>query len=87
MRSCERSSFDLNKNSPLNGPLGEGAEWRGNIVKALCDWYDSTDDEDRALAGAGDRFRADDIYSMWYNLRRMYVDADTYGGEYKNPGL
>jgi hypothetical protein len=71
----------------LNGPLGEGAQWRGNIVKALCDWYDDTDDNDPNLAGPGDRFAAEDIYSMWYNLRRMYVDADTYGAKFKDPGL
>lgn len=71
----------------LKGPLGEGAEWRDNIVKALCDWYDSSDDDDRNLAGRGDHFAADDIHSMWANLRNMYLSADRYGGEFKNPGL
>ncbi len=71
----------------LKGPLGEGAQWRDNVVKALCDWYDDSDDDDRHLAGGGDHFAAEDIYSMWSNLRQMYVDADKYGGQYKKPGL
>ena len=71
----------------LPGALGEGAQWRSNVTKALCDWYDSADDDDANTAGAGDHFAAEDLYSMWYNLRRMYVDADKYGGEFKNPGL
>lgn len=71
----------------LKGPLGEGAQWRDNVTKALCDWYDATDDDDQILAGAGDHFTVEDIYSVWYNLRYMYVDADKYGGEFKNPGL
>lgn len=71
----------------LKGPLGEGAQWRDNIVKALCDWYDAADDNDRNLAGLGDHFNAEDIHSMWFNLRQMYVDADKYGGKFKNPGL
>ena len=71
----------------LKGPLGEGAQWRDNITKALCDWYDNTDDNDDNLAGAGDHFNAEDIYSMWYNRRNMYVDADKYGADFKKPGL
>lgn len=86
-RGCDRPGFDDNANTQLNGPLGEGAQWRGNIIKALCDWYDNRDDDDPNPDGPGDHFTAEDIYSMWYNLRRMYVDADKYGGEFKNPGL
>lgn len=86
-RGCASTAFDFNSNTPLNGPLGEGAQWRGNIIKALCDWYDSRKDDDPALAGRGDHFSAEGIYSMWYNMRRMYVDADKYGGEFKKPGL
>ena len=71
----------------LKGPLGEGASWRDNIVKALCDWYDKTDDDDRNLAGRGDHFAAEDILSMWQNLRGMYTDAAKYGGRYKDQGL
>jgi len=86
-RGCDRSGFDDNANVKLNGPLGEGTWWRGNIIKALCDWYDATPDDDPILAGAGDHFTVEDIYSMWYNLRYMYVDADQYGGAFENPGL
>ncbi len=86
-RGCDRSSFDDNANTPLNGPLGEGAEWRGNIIKALCYWHDSRDDDDTSLAGKGDYFAAADVYSMWYNLRKMYIDRAKYGGEFKDPGL
>ena len=85
-----RSGKEAEDGSNLKGPLGEGAEWRDNIVKALCDWYDSSpddDDDDKLLAGRGDHFAAEDIYSMWDNLRQMYVEADKYGGNYKNPGL
>ena len=86
-RGCHRPSFDDNAKTPLNGPLGQGTWWRGNIIKALCDWYDNTDDNDQNLAGPGDTFDDSNIYSMWYNLRRMYIDADKYGGKFKNPGL
>jgi hypothetical protein len=79
------SEEDTDQN--LKGPLGEGAQWRDNITKALCDWYDKTDDDDDNLAGSGDHFNAEDIYSMWYNLRNMYVDADKYGAQVKSPGL
>ena len=67
--------------------MGEGASWRDNVAKALCDWYDSTVDNDPDAAGPGDHFAAEDIHSMWSNLRNMYLDADKYGGQYKNPGL
>lgn len=90
-RGCDRPDFDANdgkaEDANLEGPLGQGAQWRDNIVKALCDWYDSTADDDRKLAGPGDRFAAEDIHSMWSNLRSMYTAAEQYGGEYKNPGL
>ena len=82
-----RSGKEAEDGSNLKGPLGEGAEWRDNIVKALCDWYDSRPDDDKLLAGRGDHCAAEDIYSMWDNLRQMYVDAAKYGGNYKNPGL
>ena len=75
-----RSGKEAEEGSNLKGPLGEGAEWRDNIVKALCDWYDSSPDDDKLLAGRGDHFAAEDIYSMWDNLRQMYVDAAKYGG-------
>jgi hypothetical protein len=89
MSNSQTYSNDNEENTDQNlkGPLAEGAQWRDNITKALCDWYDKSDDDDRHLAGSGDHFNAEDIYSMWYNLRYMYVDADKYGGEYKNPGL
>lgn len=86
---CQLASFDDNSQKPGTDPwgaLGEGALWRLNVTKSLCDWYDSRNDNDGALAGSGDSFTAD-LYSMWYNLRRMYVDVDLYGGEYQNPGL
>jgi hypothetical protein len=90
-RGCERPDFDPNdgkaEDANLEGPLGQGAQWRDNIVKALCDWYDKTIDDDRKLAGPGDRFEAEDIHSMWSNLRGMYTEADRYGGEFRKPGL
>jgi hypothetical protein len=84
---CDMSSFDDNSAKPLPGALGEGASWRLNVTKSLCDWYDARDDEDLSLAGAGDHFNATDLYSMWSNLRNMYLEADTYGGDYEGEGL
>jgi hypothetical protein len=60
--------------------------WRDNVTKALCDWHDESFDDDLALAGGGDHFTAD-LYSMWFNLRRMYLDANLYGGDYSAVGL
>jgi hypothetical protein len=81
------SAGEAEEDANLKGALGEGASWRDNVVKALCDWYDSTDDNDPDAAGPGDHFAAEDIHSMWSNLRNMYLEADKYGGQYKNPGL
>lgn len=77
----------VDANKPVFGPSGEGFNFRFNVQKALCDWYDGRVDDDLTLAGNGDRFAAEDIYSMWFNLRRMYLDRKGYGGEYRNPGL
>jgi hypothetical protein len=86
--SQTRNDDDLeDTDQNLKGALGEGTSWRDNIVKALCDWYDKSDDDDRNLAGRGDHFAAEDILSMWQNLRGMYTDASKYGGRYKDPGL
>jgi hypothetical protein len=84
---CQLASFDDNARTAPTGPLGEGAQWRINIKKALCDWYDARNDDDLALAGAGDHFAADDLYSMWFNLRNMYLRAGDYGGDYSGEGL
>ena len=86
---CGLSSFDLNSNQPGSDPwgaLGAGTWWRLNVTKALCDWHDENADDDKALAGTGDRFTAD-LYSMWYNLRRMFLDVNQYGGDYSGDGL
>jgi hypothetical protein len=83
LAACQKSNTSTN----LPGRLGEGAMWRDNITKALCDWFDDRDDDDVRLAGPGDHFTAEDIYSMWYNLRRMKLDATRYGGRFTNPGL
>ena len=80
---CKTASTMTN----LPGALGEGATWRDNVTKALCDWHDATNDNDSRLAGDGDQNVSDDIYSMWFNLRRMKLDAALYGGKYTNPGL
>lgn len=80
---CQTSNTMTN----LPGALGEGAMWRDNVTKALCDWYDARVDDDSRMAGAGDHFAAEDIYSMWFNLRRMHLDAALYGGKATNPGL
>lgn len=71
----------------LPGALGEGAMWRDNVTKALCDWYDTRNDDDTRMAGAGDHFASDGIYSMWSNLSGMREDAALYGGKVSNPGL
>lgn len=86
---CGLASFDDNANKPGTdpwGPLGSGTWWRLNVTKALCDWHDESFDDDLALAGGGDHFTAD-LYSMWFNLRRMYLDASLYGGDYSGVGL
>ena len=70
----------------LPGDLGEGAMWRDNITKALCDWYDRNDNDTR-LAGSGNHFAADDLHSMWDNLRRMRLDAaGVPAAESRTPG-
>lgn len=84
---CSRSGFDDNASKPLTGALGQGAQFRLNVTKALCDWYDTRDDNDLSLAGAGDHFAAADLYSVWYNLRQMYLKADDYGADYSGEGL
>ena len=84
---CGRSSFDDNASTPVPGALGSGASFRLNVTKALCDWYDTRNDDDSAKAGAGDHFAADDIYSMWFNLRSMYTQRAAYGGDYSGEGL
>ena len=48
-----RSGDEAEEGSNLKGPLGEGAQWRDNIVKALCDWYDSSSDDDKTAGRAG----------------------------------
>ena len=86
---CGLPAFDLNANKPGTatwGALGSGTSWRLNVTKALCDWHDENNDDDAALAGTGDHFTAD-LYSMWYNLRRMFVDRTLYGGDYSGDGL
>jgi hypothetical protein len=86
---CGLASFDLNSNKPGTAPwgaLGSGTWWRLNVTKALCDWHDANFDDDATLAGGGDHFTAD-LYSLWYNLRRMYLDANLYGGDYSGVGL
>lgn len=83
---CGGDSFDDNKlGRALPGELGEGSEWVVNVWKLLCDWYDASpadDDDDSSLAGAGDHFAEIDFYSMWFNLRNMYVRRSEYGGDY-----
>jgi hypothetical protein len=74
--------FDDNATTSLPGALGEGWRWVTNVNKLLSDWYDARFDDDSALAGGGDHFTAD-LYSVWYNLRRMYVDVDEYGGDFE----
>lgn len=81
---CDQQKFD---DKAPKGVVGEGTWWRLNMIKALCDWYDDRDDPPNTASGARDDFKAENIYSMWYNLRRMYVDRAKYGGEYKKPGL
>jgi hypothetical protein len=86
-RACDAASFDDNATTPLPGPLGDGTTWRLNVTKALCDWADARNDDDAALDGTGDHFAASGLYSMWFNLREMYLRADEYGGDYAGEGL
>ena len=73
--------FDDNATKPLPGSLGEGSRWVTNVNKLLSDWLDTRFDDDPTLAGGGDHFAAS-LYSVWYNIRRMYVDVAIYGGDY-----
>lgn len=95
---CDPDYFDENSETeeidpetgrkifPL-GPSGDGAAYSSNVSKALCDWYDDRDDDDPSEPGTGDHFTASSLYSMWSNMRRMYVDRSAYGGKYEDPGL
>lgn len=74
-------AFDDNATKPLPGPLGQGWKWVTNVNKLLSDWYDERFDNDLTLDGGGDHFTAT-LYSVWYNLRHMYVDAAAYGGDF-----
>lgn len=78
---CASADFDDNTATPTTGPSGEGSAWVTDVNKVLCDWYDTRDDDDPAMAGTGDRFEADDFLSVWSNLRGMYVSHDAYGGD------
>jgi hypothetical protein len=74
-------SFDDNATTAPKGAFGQGNKFVTNVNKLLSDWYDERNDNDLARAGAGDHFAADDLYSVWFNLRRMYLDASLYGGD------
>ncbi len=76
---CDAPGFDDNERKPLPGSLGEGAQYVTNINKLLCDWLDARRDP---ATGIGDRFTAE-LYSIWYNVRRMYVDRLLYGGDFE----
>lgn len=82
--SCELASFDDNSTTTLPGPLGHGREWVINVNKLLCDWLDQRSDNDTSLVGAGDHWLAGDLYSVWYNLRRMYLDDSLYGADFQD---
>jgi hypothetical protein len=82
--SCEEASFDDNSETGLPGPLFHGSEWVVNVNKLLCDWLDERVDDDVSIAGAGDHWGAGDLYSVWYNLRRMYLDDSLYGANYQD---
>jgi len=79
---CDAPAWDDNATKELPGDLGDGASWVTNVNKLLCDWYDTRNDDDPTLAGGGDHFAADSFYSMWQNLRNMYLSRDAYGGDY-----
>lgn len=74
-RAYDAPAFDDNASTPLPGALGVGWQFVTNVNKLLSDWYD-------ARADAGDHFTAN-LYSIWYNLRRMYLDAGAYGGDFQ----
>lgn len=81
--TCQMTGFDLNENSSPypRGVLvpNDGKSYPGNVTKALCDWLDTTSDNDTLRAGMGDHFTAD-LYSVWYNLREMYDWAPDKSG-------
>jgi hypothetical protein len=75
IRAYDAPAFDDNASTPLPGALGVGWQFVTNVNKLLSDWYD-------ARADGGDHFTAS-LYSIWYNLRRMYLDAGAYGGDFQ----
>ncbi len=77
------ASFDDNATTPALGTFGQGYKFVTNVNKMLSDWYDTRNDDDTSRAGAGDHFAADDLYSVWFNLRRMYLDVGLYGGDFE----
>ena len=81
---CGLASFDDNSSKPLPGALFQGSYWVTNVNKLLCDWLDERVDNDASIAGAGDHWSAEDLYSVWHNLRRMYLDDNLYGGDYQD---
>ncbi len=69
--------FDDNTNKPPMPVAPHGFEVPRNVNKFLADWFDDRDD-----IGGGDNFAASSLYSVWYNLRKMYLDRLAYGGNY-----
>ena len=80
-------NYDANDSTgqALRGTAGQGERWVPNVAKTLCDWRDTTNDDDPNLRGSGDHFTAS-LYSTWYNLRKMWTDSSRYGGS-RSAGL
>jgi hypothetical protein len=55
-------------------PSDDGHWYPGNVTKALCDWFDTSND---ARYGDGDHWAASSLHSMWLNLDGMYDNATT----------
>ena len=52
----------------------DGKSYARNVSKMLCDWYDSSFDDDPRMAGGGDRFSAS-LSSTWRNFEEMFTLA------------
>lgn len=54
----------------------DGKSYVRNVSKMLCDWYDSSFDDDPLMAGGGDHFSAS-LSSTWRNFEEMFTLASS----------
>ena len=53
-----------------------GKAYARNVTKLLCDWHDSSFDDDPSMAGGGDHFSAS-LFSTWRNFEEMFTIASS----------